>query len=163
MKKIKVFAIGIAVVSMLTIIGTSYASKDQNKLLKVNAQNHTKTLKALGISTEPSHLKNLAEVSDKNGKEFIYASFTDSDLLEQKIRDEISKDAASEFIQVQDKIMQKYAKKGDTVPILLLDETLQEGFFSFTRENGTGEQITIHLSFDPQKTKWSFEKQEPQE
>ncbi|MFS0917673.1 hypothetical protein [Brevibacillus sp. 179-C 1.1 NHS] len=94
-------------------------------------------------------------VTDKTGKKWLFNEFTNSTPLIEKMDKEFVEDVGGSFIEIQDEIMQKYAKVGDTIPAILLDETLKEGSFSFIREDG--EMLIFKLKYD--NGSWKYEKQ----
>lgn len=92
-------------------------------------------------------------VTDDNGKEWVFNEFTKSTKLIEEMRKKYEEDVAGPFISVQDEIMQEYAKPCDTIPTILLDETLKEGYFMFNRQDG--ETVAFKIKYD--KGAWQYE------
>lgn len=157
MKKTRLLLLGALFAGTALFVGNNiYASKDPDKVLEVNKVNHQKTLHALGIDVNKNDLKNLGILTDKEGEKWIYNAFTQRRLIVDKIEKKYSEEVKTSFIEMQDELMQKYAKKGDTVPVILLDEDLKEGSFSFTRENG--DIVSFKLKYDEKEEKWNYKK-----
>ncbi|QQE75478.1 hypothetical protein KDJ56_05780 [Brevibacillus composti] len=131
------------------------ATEDPDMLEKAR---HQSTLQTLGIDVEAKSLENLNILIDRNNKKWIYADFTERPSLDEKIGKMYSEEVQSSFIEVQDKIMQKYAQVGDQIPIILLDEELKEGTFSFTRKSG--ETLSFKIQLDPVKGKWTYKERD---
>ncbi|WP_241752876.1 hypothetical protein [Brevibacillus agri] len=62
------------------------------------------------------------------------------------MREQYEEDVAGPFISVQDEIMQAYAKPGDSIPTIILDEALKEGYFVFSRQDG--ETSSFKIKYD---------------
>ncbi|MGC5326079.1 hypothetical protein [Brevibacillus sp. SYSU BS000544] len=156
MKKIGAIALGLVICGALFANSDIYANKDLTKVLDINKTNHSKSLEVLGIKADTSKLKNLDTVTDNNGKKWIYNTFTQSNLIEEKMEQKYSKETVSSFIEVQDQIMQALAKKGDTVPVILLNEELTEGTFTFIRDKGKGKVVAVKLKYNEKDSTWNY-------
>lgn len=157
MKKIGVLALSVvAAGAFLFTANNIYANKDITKVAQSNKTNHQKTMEALGIEVDASALKNLNKFKDKNGKSWTYNTFTQSNLIEEKMREQLSEKAASSFIEVQDDIMAKYSEPGDVVPVILLSDDMSEGSFTFLKDKGKGKVISFKLKYDKKAETWSY-------
>ncbi|WP_241970686.1 hypothetical protein [Brevibacillus sp. Leaf182] len=52
--------------------------------------------------------------------------------------------------------MQQYAKPGDSIPTILLDEALKEGYFAFNRQDG--ETLSFKIKYDNGSWEYKLEK-----
>lgn len=156
MKRIGAIALGLVICGVLFTNNDIYANKDLTRVLDINKTNHSKSLEMLGIKVDTSNLKNLDTVTDNEGKKWIYNTFTQSNLIEEKMEQKYSKETAYSFIEVQDRIMQALAKKGDTVPVILLNEDLTEGTFTFIRDKGKGEVVSVKLKYNDKDSTWNY-------
>ncbi|USG67081.1 hypothetical protein NDK47_07260 [Brevibacillus ruminantium] len=155
-KRIIFYGLALLVAGTTLFIGNQInATEDPDMKEKVR---HQSTLHTLGIDVETKSLKNLNTLTDMNGNHWIYTDFTERTPLDEKIGEIYSEEIQSSFIEVQDKIMQKYAQIGDQIPIILLDEELKEGTFSFTRKSG--ETLSFEIRLDPAKGKWTYQERE---
>ncbi|MEJ8546351.1 hypothetical protein [Brevibacillus borstelensis] len=154
MKKNKFALLGLA----LLLAGTTLFVSNQISATEdgdmIEKGNHQSTLKTLGIHAKTKDLESLNMVTDQGGKTWIYVDFTERTPLIEKMENKYPEEITGSFIEIQDKIMQKYAKVGDQIPIILLDEELQEGSFSFTRK--TGETLSFEIRLDQEKGKWTY-------
>lgn len=154
MKKTTLFVLGLFLTGAVLVSNNLHASEDIDNFEKVN---HQKTLHSLGIEVKTKELENLNTISDKSGNKWVYNDFTEREPLVGKLKEKYSEEAKTSFLEVQDKIMQQYAEVGDTVPVILLDEDLKDGSFSFSRENG--EVLTFKLKYDKKNGTWSYKKE----
>ena len=156
MKKIGAIALGVVICGAIFASNDIYANKDLARVLDINKTNHSKSLEVLGIKADTSKLKNLDIVTDNKGKKWVYNTFTQSNLIEEKMEQKYSKETVSSFIEVQDQIMQALAQKGDTVPVILLNEDLSEGTFTFTRDKGKGKVVSVKLKYNDKDGTWNY-------
>lgn len=154
MKKRNVILSGLALAGAIFAGSNLYASEDVEQF---EQGNQMRTLSSLGIEAKSDDLEPMKTLTDKNGKEWIYTDFTKRTPLMDKIENERSVGAKSAFIEVQDAIMQKYAEIGDSIPVILLDEELKEGSFSFNREDG--EALIFKLKYNEKKAAWDYEQE----
>ncbi|CAI9006530.1 DUF5590 domain-containing protein [Brevibacillus sp. IT-7CA2] len=152
MKKRNVILSGLFLVGAVFVGSNLYASEDIEQYKKGN---HLVTLHSLGIEVNSDELAPMQALTDENGKEWIYNRFSKRAPLMDKIIDERSVDEKDAFIEIQDEIMQKYTKKGDTLPVILLDENLNEGYFAFNRQDG--ETLSFKIKYD--NGSWEYELQ----
>ncbi|QDS37196.1 hypothetical protein [Brevibacillus brevis] len=152
MKKRSVFIFGLVLAGAVFVGSNLYASEDVERYEK---SNHQKTLHALGIEAEPKDVERMNTLTDGNGKKWIYTDFIDRGTIIEKMDSKYTEDVGGAFIQVHDKIMQKYAKVGDTIPVILLDEELKEGYFAFNRQEG--ETLSFKIKYD--NGAWEYELQ----
>ncbi|TKI58392.1 hypothetical protein E8L90_25010 [Brevibacillus antibioticus] len=150
MKKRSVFILGLVLAGAVFAYSNLCTSEDIEQYEKGN---HLITLRSLGIEVNSDELAPMQTLTDGNGKEWIYNNFTKRAPLMEKIIDERSVDVKDAFIEVQDEIMQKYTKKGDTLPVILLDENLNEGYFAFNRQDG--ETLSFKIKYD--NGSWEYE------
>ncbi|WP_429841827.1 hypothetical protein [Brevibacillus sp. FIR094] len=155
MKKRSVFIFGLVFAGAVFAGSNLYASED---IEQYEISNHQKTLHALGIEAKPKDIERMNTLTDENGKEWIYTDFIDRGTLIEKMDNKYTEDIGGAFIQVHDKIMQKYAEVGDTIPVILLDEELKEGSFSFNREDG--EVLVFKLKYNQNNGTWDYQKEE---
>ncbi|MED4779427.1 hypothetical protein [Brevibacillus choshinensis] len=157
MKKIGLLALSVVAAGAFLFTATNiYANKDLTKVTSSNKTNHQKTLEALGIEVDASALKNLKSLKDKSGKNWTYNTFTQSHLIEEKMKEVLSEKAATSFIEVQDDIMANYSEPGDVVPVILLSEDMTEGSFTFLKDKGKGKVVTFKLKYDKKSETWSY-------
>ncbi|MFM1653579.1 hypothetical protein ACI7RC_15915 [Brevibacillus sp. B_LB10_24] len=78
---------------------------------------------------------------DKSGASWTYVSYSKSNLIEEKMMEKYGSSVS--FIETHDGIMTKYAERGDTLPIILMNEDLTEGVFSFMRG---GKVVSIKMN-----------------
>ncbi|WP_188066803.1 hypothetical protein [Brevibacillus brevis] len=154
MKKRNVVLSGLALAGAIFAGSNLYASEDVEQF---EQGNQMRTLSSLGIEAKSDDLEPMKTLTDENGKEWIYTDFTKRTPLMDKIENERSVGAKSAFIEVQDAIMQKYAEIGDSIPVILLDEELKEGSFSFNREDG--EALIFKLKYNEKKAAWDYEQE----
>ncbi|ATF11234.1 hypothetical protein P4V43_29300 [Brevibacillus fortis] len=154
MKKRSIAISGLVLAGAIFAGSSLYASEDVEQYEKGNQM---KTLNSLGIEAKSDDLVAMKTLTDENGKEWIYNEFTKRAPLMDKIENERSVDVKDAFIEVQDEIMQKHAKVGDTIPVILLDEELKEGSFSFNREDG--EALIFKLKYNEKNGKWDYEQE----
>ena len=154
MKKRSVFICGLVLAGAVFAGSNLYASED---IVQLKKSNHQKTLHSLGIEVKTKDLERMTTLTDSNGKKWIYNDFIHSGTFEEEMRDKYIEDVAGAFIEVQDEIMQEHAKVGDTIPVILLDEDLKEGSFSFNRENG--EVLVFKLKYNENNGTWDYEKE----
>ncbi|MFI8714823.1 hypothetical protein [Brevibacillus brevis] len=150
MKKRNAFILGLVLAGAIFAGSNLYTSEDIEQYEKGN---HLVALHSLGIKVNSDELAPMQALTDENGKEWIYNKFSKRAPLIEKIIDERSVDVKDAFIEVQDEIMQKYTKKGDTLPVILLDENLNEGYFAFIREDG--EALSFKIKYD--NGSWGYE------
>ncbi|MFF2532429.1 hypothetical protein ACFVS2_26540 [Brevibacillus sp. NPDC058079] len=154
MKKRNLIISGVVLAGAIFAGSSLYASEDVEQL---EQGNQMKTLSALGIEAKSDEVAPMQTLTDEKGKEWIYTDFTKRSPMMNKIETERSVGAKDAFIEVQDEIMQKHAKVGDTIPVILLDEELKEGSFSFNREDG--EALIFKLKYNEKNGKWDYEKE----
>lgn len=153
MKKKSVYIFGLVLAGAVFVGSNLYASEDIEQYEKGN---HLITLHSLGIEVNSDELAPMQTLTDENGKEWIYNEFTKRAPLMNKIKNERSVDVKDAFIDVQDEIMQEYTKKGDTIPVILLDEDLIEGYFAFNRQEG--ETLSFKIKYDNGSWEYELEK-----
>ncbi|USG67082.1 hypothetical protein NDK47_07265 [Brevibacillus ruminantium] len=155
-KKVTLLGLALLLAGTTLFIGNQIrATEDPDMMEKVM---HQSTLQTLGINAEAKSLETLEILTDERDKKWVYANFTEITPFMEKFEKQYSEEIQSSFIEVQDKIMQKYAQIGDQIPIILLDEELKEGTFSFTRKSG--ETLTFEIRLDPAKGKWTYQERE---
>ncbi|BAH46579.1 hypothetical protein BBR47_56020 [Brevibacillus brevis NBRC 100599] len=153
MKKRNAFILGLVLAGAVFTGSNLYTSEDIEQYEKGN---HLVALHSLGIKVNSDELAPMQAVIDENGKEWIYNKFSKRAPLMDKIIDERSVDVKDAFIEVQDEIMQEYTKKGDTLPVILLDENLNEGYFAFNRQDG--ETLSFKIKYDNGAWEYALEK-----
>ncbi|WJQ81317.1 hypothetical protein [Brevibacillus brevis] len=153
MKKRNVILSGLFLVGVVFVGSSLYASEDIESYIKGN---HMKAIHAMGIEVKDQKLENMATITDANGKKWVFNEFTKSTNLIETMREKYEEDVAGPFISVQDEIMQEYAKPGDSIPTILLDETLKEGYFAFIREDG--EALSFKIKYDNGSWEYELEK-----
>ncbi|MGK5509769.1 hypothetical protein [Brevibacillus formosus] len=153
MKKRNVILSGLFLVGVVFVGSSLYASEDIESYIKGN---HMKAIHAMGIEVKDQKLENMATITDENGKKWVFNEFTKSTNLIETMREKYEEDVAGPFISVQDEIMQKYAKPGDSIPTILLDETLKEGYFAFIRQDG--EALSFKIKYDNGSWEYELEK-----
>ncbi|MDR9507422.1 hypothetical protein [Brevibacillus agri] len=143
MKKRNAILTGL-VFTVAVFAGSSlYASEGTESYSKGN---HLKALEAVGIEAKAKDLGVMKTITDDNGKKWVFNEFTKSRKLIEKMREQYEEDVAGPFISVQDEIMQAYAKPGDSIPTIILDEALKEGYFVFSRQDG--ETSSFKIKYD---------------
>lgn len=153
MKKATIFVFGLLLAGA-AFVGTSLdAHEDIDQWEKAN---HQRTLRAIGIEVSAKELETLNIITDQNGKKWMYSEFTERVPLIEKLEEKYPEDVKSSFLEMEDKIMQKYSKVGDFVPIVLMDEDLKEGSFTFSRDNG--EVLSFALTYQENTGRWSYKK-----
>jgi len=153
MKKATWFVLGLCAAGAVFAGSHLQANEDIDSFEKANQQ---KTLHAIGIDVKTKELENLNTITDENGDKWVYTEFTERVPLIQKFEEKYPEDVKSSFIEMQDKIMQKYSQVGDFVPVILLDEELKEGSFTFSRDNG--EVLSFAIKYDERAGRWSYQK-----
>ncbi|MFI8715453.1 hypothetical protein [Brevibacillus brevis] len=106
---------------------------------------------------EEKSLENLDVIVDQNNDKWLYCSYIQSKLVEDEIEAKYSKSASTSFIDIQEEVMEKHRKSGDTVPMLLLKEDLNAGKIVFTRDKGNGEVVTIDVAMNENSENWSIQ------
>ncbi|BAH43922.1 hypothetical protein BBR47_53490 [Brevibacillus brevis NBRC 100599] len=154
MKKRNLVISGVVLAGAIFAGSSLYASEDVEQF---EQGNQMKTLSALGIEAKSDDLVAMKTLTDEKGQEWIYNEFTRRAPLMDKIEEERSVKVKDAFIEVQDEIMQQHTKKGDSIPVILLDEELKEGSFSFNREDG--EVLIFKLKYNDDKGKWDYEQE----
>lgn len=154
MKKRNIVISGVVLAGAIFAGGSLYASEN---IAQYKKSNHQKTLHELGIEAKTKDLERMTTLTDEDGNKWIYNDFINSGKFEEKMKERYTEDVSGAFIEVQDKIMQKYAKEGDSIPVILLDEELKEGSFSFNREDG--EVLIFKLKYNDDKGKWDYEQE----
>lgn len=155
MKKRNIVISSVVLAGAIFAGGSLYASEDIAHLKK---SDHQKTLHELGIEAKTKDLEKMTTLTDEDGNKWIYNDFVNSGKFEEEMKERYTEDVSGAFIEVQDKIMQKYAKVGDSIPVILLDEELKAGSFSFNRENG--EVLIFKLKYNEKNGIWDYEKEE---
>ncbi|NRR19427.1 hypothetical protein [Brevibacillus sp. MS2.2] len=153
MKKRNVILSGLFLVGVVFVGSSLYASEDIESYIKGN---HMKAIHAMGIEVKDQKLENMATITDENGKKWVFNEFTKSTNLIETMREKYEEDVAGPFISIQDEIMQKYAKPGDSIPTILLDEALKEGYFAFNRQDG--ETLSFKIKYDNGSWEYNLEK-----
>ncbi|CAM3333215.1 MULTISPECIES: hypothetical protein [Brevibacillus] len=158
MKKNRMAALGLA----LLCAGSTFFITNQlsaNEPYMIEKLNNQSTLEVLGIEVDTDAIKSTHSVKDKNvitdvkGKKWVYIEYTDITPFIDDLENYYEVDFVGTFIDVQSAIMRKHAQIGDQIPIILLDEDLHEGTFSFTRESG--ETLSFPIQFDSKKG-WTY-------
>jgi hypothetical protein len=150
MKKRNVILSGLFLVGVVFVGSSLYASEDIESYIKGN---HMKAIHAMGIEVEAQKLENMATITDENGKKCVFNEFTNRTTLIETMREKYEEDVAGPFISIHDEIMQQYAKPGDSIPTILLDETLKEGYFAFIRQDG--EALSFKIKYN--NGSWEYE------
>jgi hypothetical protein len=154
MKKRNIVISGVVLAGAIFAGGSLYASED---IAQYKKSNHQKTLHELGIEAKTKDLERMTTLTDEDGNKWIYNDFINSGKFEEEMKERYTEDVSGAFIEVQDKIMQKYAKEGDSIPVILLDEELKAGSFSFNRENG--EVLIFKLKYNEKNGTWDYEQE----
>lgn len=150
MKKRNMILSGLVLAGAVFAGSSLYASEDTESYIKGN---HMKAIHAMGIEAKAQNLKSMATITDENGKKWIFNEFTKRTTLIETMRDKYEEDVAGPFISMQDEIMQAHAKPGDSIPTILLNEALKEGYFAFSREDG--ETLSFKIKYD--NGSWDYE------
>lgn len=160
--------------------------KEISEKLKMNVQSndytlqspktkefHTKTLALLNIGMNQSDssnhkiqsnvnvfehgLRNMLPVYDKDGQEWIYCSYIQSNFIEREISKKYSPKVETSFIIAIENAMNQSRQAGDTVPIILINKELTKGKIAFLRNKGEGEMITKYFDLDKEANEWYVE------
>jgi len=151
--------------ALLVACGTMFAANQlhANEPHLIEKQYAQNTLEALGIDTDTDSIKSSHSVKDRitftddNGKEWIYIDYSDRTEFIEDMENYFDGGFVESFIGVQSKIMRKYSQVGDRIPVILLDEDLQAGTFSFTRDSGE----TLSFPIQEERTKgWIYKEPE---
>lgn len=153
--------LGLCVVFSGATMISSAKGKEQKEKYSIEIKNenvkkhHVKNLNSVNINADQDSLKNLQVFRDEEGKDWTYCSFLESGLLVDKVREKYSKKAALSFNDVQERIMDDMSQKGDTLPVLLVNEELTQARFIFTRDAGKGKTIVKELNYDAVEETWT--------
>ncbi|KIV59776.1 molybdenum cofactor guanylyltransferase MobA [Aneurinibacillus migulanus] len=160
--------------------------KEISEKLKMNVQSndytlqspktkefHAKTLALLNIGMNQSDssnhkiqstvndfehgLRNMLPVYDKDGQEWIYCSYIQSNFIEREISKKYSPKVETSFIIAIENAMNQSRQAGDTVPIILINKELTKGKIAFLRNKGEGEMITKDFDLDKEANEWYVE------
>lgn len=153
MKKRNVILSGLVLGGAVLAGGSLYASEDTKSYVKGN---HLKALEAVGIEAKAKDLGVMKTITDDNGKKWVFNEFTKSTKLIEAMEEKYEEDVAGAFISVQDEIMQAHAKPGDSIPTIVLDEALKEGYFAFSRKDG--ETLSFKIEYDNGSWEYELEK-----
>ncbi|MFF0831171.1 hypothetical protein ACFYU8_30505 [Brevibacillus sp. NPDC003359] len=153
MKKRNVILSGLFLVGVVFVGSSLDASEDIESYIK---SNHMKAIHAMGIKTKAQNLESMNTITDENGKKWVFNEFTKSTKLIETMRERYEEDVAGPFISVQDEIMQEYAKPGDSIPTIVLDEALKAGYFAFSRQDG--ETLSFKIKYDNGSWEYELEK-----
>jgi len=149
-KWIVTFSLALLVACASFFITIQLRENDSAMIEEVSIQ---KTLQVLGIETDIESIKSSHSVkdrtnfTDKNGKKWVYIEYTDRTAFIEDMENYYDGGFIESFIGVQASIMRKHSQVGDYIPIILLEENLQRGSFSFTRNNGETLSFPIHCEY----------------
>lgn len=157
--------------------------KEISEKLKMNVQSndytlqspktkefHAKTLDMLNLGINQSNfsnhkiqsnvnelehsLRNMLPVYDKDGQEWIYCSYIQSNFIEAEISKKYSSKVETSFILAIENAMDQSRQTGDTVPIILINKELTKGKIAFLRNKGEGGMVTKHFDLDQETKEW---------
>jgi len=123
---------------------------DSDMIVEVSIQ---RTLQVLGIETDIESIKSSQSVKDRtyftdgDGKKWVYIEYTDRTAFIEDMENYYNGGFIESFIGVQASIMRKHSQIGDYIPIILLDEDLQQGSFTFSRDSGETLSFPIHYEY----------------
>lgn len=149
MKKIGIVAstLALLIVTGSFLFTDHLSAYDPDLVEKTNTQ---RTLHILGFDVDTDSIassqavKNKKFFTDENGDKWIYLEYTDKANFIEDMFNYYDEEFVQSLMEVQAQIMRKHSQVGDYIPIILLDEDLQKGSFSFTRDNGETLSFPIH-------------------